>query len=55
LFSMQAYQFLSSVGQLDWSSHINFSGDVNGDGLDDLIWILPGKTPRVIVAKAKVL
>lgn len=42
-------------GFIEWGTYQDFIGDVNGDGLDDLIWVLPGKTPRVIVARAKIL
>jgi hypothetical protein len=48
-------QFPPFNGEIEWGSYANFVGDVNGDGFDDLVWVLPGKTPRVIVARAKVL
>ncbi len=48
----------SSVSQdhpetLSWKTYSTLVGDVNGDGLDDVIWVLEGSTNRILVALAK--
>ena len=38
---------------LNWSTYSTSFGDVNGDGLTDIIWVFEGSTNRILVGLAK--
>ncbi len=37
----------------NWSQATTLMGDVNGDGRDDMVWVIPGATVQVYVAEAQ--
>jgi hypothetical protein len=41
------------TNEADWSQYQMFTGDVNGDGRDDIIWSWPAQTNRIYTAIGK--
>ena len=37
----------------NWSQYQMYTGDINGDGRDDIIWVWPGQTNRIYTAIGK--
>lgn len=39
--------------ETNWSQYQMYTGDINGDGRDDIIWVWPGQTNRIYTAIGK--